>query len=141
MPFFLLLKENIQIHIQAENMEEILYVCVCVLKGQVWGSFGKGCTDGDRKEQNFCMSDKWNPNNSSNLVVPNNVHWNVFVLSTCCLIWKWSLFLQLLNMCAFLCIERTNYYLFCNYFQKAENVYVISRMAWDCPRNSSEHCK
>lgn len=142
---FSVIRKQIWIYIQTGSMGEVLYVWVCarVLMGQVWGSVGKVCADGDGKEKNFCMSDKWNTN-SNNLVVPNSGYWIFFlfsVLSTWCLIWKWSLSLQPLNMWAFLCIENKTNDLFSNYFQNAGNVCVALRMAWDCHRNSSEHCK
>lgn len=122
--FSVVKRKQIRICIQTESIEEVLYVwvCACVLMGQVWRSLGKVCTDGDGKEKNFCMSDKWNTNNNNNLVVPHSGYW-IFccccsVMSACCLIWKWSLFLQPLNMWAFLCIGTKTNDLFCNYFSK-----------------------
>lgn len=143
--FSVVKRKQIRIYIQTESIEEVLYVwvCACVLMGQVWRSLGKVCTDGDGKEKTFaCLINE--------IQTTATIWWSqtvdigfcfCSVMSACYLVWKWSLFLQPLTMWAFLCIETKTNDLFCNYFQKVENACVTLRMAWDCHRNSSERCK
>lgn len=73
---------------------------------------------------------------------PTAIWWSqileIFVLCYICLLFnlKVKSVSAAINICAFLCIECRTNDLFCNYFQKAENVCVTVRVAWDCHRNS-----
>lgn len=86
----------------------------------MWGLWGRSVQRGMGKRRTFACLIKWNTDNNKNLAVPISGCW-IFIFSViaACLIWKWSLFLQPLNIWAF-CIESRTNDLSCNYFQKAE---------------------